>query len=155
MIASLHSFFTRGTLEPSAGGSISEGIGQSRITGNLEGFAPDLTRGAGGPVAAEASARVAESGGAEAARGAASEPRADEKVEAALVGVAEVQPEGAREEPRLLLAGAAGSPGGGRSDTAAGDRAPVEGPPAQPSGDAPDLGSGRWVQIIPREAGEG
>ena len=40
--AALHSFYTTGTLA-SEGGSISEGIGQGRITKNLEGFTPDLS----------------------------------------------------------------------------------------------------------------
>ncbi len=38
--AALHSFYTTGALA-SSGGSISEGIGQGRITANLEGFKPD------------------------------------------------------------------------------------------------------------------
>ncbi|MEM6479663.1 MAG: cysteine synthase A, partial [Pseudomonadota bacterium] len=37
----LYSFYTEGTLK-SEGGSISEGIGQGRITANLEGFTPDF-----------------------------------------------------------------------------------------------------------------
>ncbi|NDD42360.1 MAG: cysteine synthase A [Rhodobacteraceae bacterium] len=40
MGAALHSFYTMGTLA-SEGSSISEGIGQGRITANLEGFTPD------------------------------------------------------------------------------------------------------------------
>ena len=40
MGAALHSFYTTGTLA-SEGSSISEGIGQGRITANLEGFIPD------------------------------------------------------------------------------------------------------------------
>ena len=40
--AALHSFYTTGTLA-SEGGSISEGIGQGRITKNLEGFTPDVS----------------------------------------------------------------------------------------------------------------
>lgn len=40
MGAALHSFYTKGTLA-SEGSSISEGIGQGRITANLEGFTPD------------------------------------------------------------------------------------------------------------------
>ncbi len=40
--AALHSFYTEGTFEM-PGGSITEGIGQSRITGNLEGFRPDVS----------------------------------------------------------------------------------------------------------------
>ena len=38
--AALHSFYTEGVLRME-GSSITEGIGQSRITANLEGFAPD------------------------------------------------------------------------------------------------------------------
>ena len=38
--AALHSFYTTGELK-SLGGSITEGIGQGRITANLEGFTPD------------------------------------------------------------------------------------------------------------------
>lgn len=38
--AALHSFYTTGELK-SEGGSITEGIGQGRITANLEGFTPD------------------------------------------------------------------------------------------------------------------
>lgn len=38
--AALHSFYTEGTFE-APGTSITEGIGQSRITANLEGFRPD------------------------------------------------------------------------------------------------------------------
>jgi cysteine synthase A len=40
--AALHSFYTTGTLA-SQGGSITEGIGQGRITANLEGFTPDFS----------------------------------------------------------------------------------------------------------------
>ena len=40
--AALHSFYTTGVLT-SEGGSISEGIGQGRITKNLEGFTPDMS----------------------------------------------------------------------------------------------------------------
>jgi cysteine synthase A len=40
MGAALYSFYTTGTLA-SDGSSISEGIGQGRITANLEGFTPD------------------------------------------------------------------------------------------------------------------
>ncbi|MCA3452756.1 MAG: cysteine synthase A [Rhodobacter sp.] len=40
--AALHSFFTTGKLE-SPGSSITEGIGQGRITANLEGFRPDYS----------------------------------------------------------------------------------------------------------------
>ena len=40
--AALHSFYTTGVLA-SEGGSISEGIGQGRITINLEGFTPDMS----------------------------------------------------------------------------------------------------------------
>ena len=40
--AALHSFYTTGVLA-SEGSSISEGIGQGRITKNLEGFTPDLS----------------------------------------------------------------------------------------------------------------
>ncbi|MEM9350054.1 MAG: cysteine synthase A [Pseudomonadota bacterium] len=39
--AALYSFYTEGELK-SEGGSISEGIGQGRITANLEGFTPDF-----------------------------------------------------------------------------------------------------------------
>ena len=39
--AALYSYYTTGVLE-SEGNSITEGIGQGRITANLEGFAPDL-----------------------------------------------------------------------------------------------------------------
>lgn len=38
--AAVKAFFETGTLA-SCGGSISEGIGQGRITGNMEGFRPD------------------------------------------------------------------------------------------------------------------
>src|SRR5690606_2096467 len=37
--AALHSYYTQGELK-AEGGSITEGIGQGRITANLEGFAP-------------------------------------------------------------------------------------------------------------------
>ncbi|MCA0407193.1 MAG: cysteine synthase A [Proteobacteria bacterium] len=40
--AALHSFYTSGELK-SEGSSITEGIGQGRITANLEGFAPDYS----------------------------------------------------------------------------------------------------------------
>ena len=40
--AALHSFYTTGTLK-SEGSSITEGIGQGRITANLEGFTPDVS----------------------------------------------------------------------------------------------------------------
>ena len=40
--AALHAFYTSGKLE-SPGTSITEGIGQGRITANLEGFAPDFS----------------------------------------------------------------------------------------------------------------
>ncbi|MEM1366077.1 MAG: cysteine synthase A [Pseudomonadota bacterium] len=40
--ANLHSYYTEGELK-SEGGSISEGIGQGRITANLEGFKPDFS----------------------------------------------------------------------------------------------------------------
>lgn len=40
--ASLYSFYTRGVLE-AHGGSVTEGIGQGRITKNLEGFSPDFS----------------------------------------------------------------------------------------------------------------
>jgi cysteine synthase A len=40
--ASLHSFYTTGE-HKSTGGSITEGIGQGRITANLEGFTPDMS----------------------------------------------------------------------------------------------------------------
>ncbi|MBL8562172.1 MAG: cysteine synthase A [Gemmobacter sp.] len=40
--AALHSFYTQGTFE-SPGSSITEGIGQGRITANLEGFTPDYS----------------------------------------------------------------------------------------------------------------
>lgn len=39
--AALYSFYTEGVLK-SEGGSITEGIGQGRITANLEGFTPDM-----------------------------------------------------------------------------------------------------------------
>ncbi|ABG31880.1 cysteine synthase A [Roseobacter denitrificans] len=41
--ASLYNYYTRGVLEMSEGSSINEGIGQIRITRNLEGFTPDLS----------------------------------------------------------------------------------------------------------------
>ena len=41
MGAKLYSYYTTGALE-SEGGSIAEGIGQVRITANLEGFTPDF-----------------------------------------------------------------------------------------------------------------
>ncbi len=40
--ATLHSFYTTGEMK-SEGGSITEGIGQGRITANLEGFTPDVS----------------------------------------------------------------------------------------------------------------
>ena len=40
--AALHAFYTTGKLE-SPGSSITEGIGQGRITANLEGFRPDFS----------------------------------------------------------------------------------------------------------------
>ena len=40
--AALHSFYTTGKLE-APGTSITEGIGQGRITANLEGFTPDFS----------------------------------------------------------------------------------------------------------------
>ncbi|PYF08072.1 cysteine synthase A [Rhodobacter viridis] len=40
--ASLHSFYTTGVLK-AEGSSITEGIGQGRITANLEGFTPDMS----------------------------------------------------------------------------------------------------------------
>ena len=40
--AALHSFYTSGELK-AEGSSITEGIGQGRVTGNLEGFAPDFS----------------------------------------------------------------------------------------------------------------
>ncbi|MBW7920745.1 MAG: cysteine synthase A [Rubellimicrobium sp.] len=40
--AALHSFYTTGVLK-SEGSSITEGIGQGRITGNLEGITPDMS----------------------------------------------------------------------------------------------------------------
>ncbi len=40
--AALHSFYTEGTFD-SPGSSITEGIGQGRITANLEGFTPDFS----------------------------------------------------------------------------------------------------------------
>ncbi len=41
--ASLHNYYTKGALEMSEGSSINEGIGQIRITKNLEGFKPDFS----------------------------------------------------------------------------------------------------------------
>jgi len=40
--AALHSYYTTGQLA-SSGGSMTEGIGQGRITANLEGFTPDMS----------------------------------------------------------------------------------------------------------------
>ncbi len=40
--AALHSFYTDGVLK-AEGSSITEGIGQGRITANLDGFAPDFS----------------------------------------------------------------------------------------------------------------
>jgi cysteine synthase len=40
--AALHAFYTEGTLK-AEGSSITEGIGQGRITANLEGFTPDMS----------------------------------------------------------------------------------------------------------------
>ncbi|MFA7433595.1 MAG: pyridoxal-phosphate dependent enzyme, partial [Gemmobacter sp.] len=40
--AALHSFYTEGALK-AEGSSITEGIGQGRITANLEGFTPDMS----------------------------------------------------------------------------------------------------------------
>ena len=40
--AALHSYYTQGVLK-SEGSSITEGIGQGRITANLEGFTPDMS----------------------------------------------------------------------------------------------------------------
>ncbi|MGJ8570889.1 MAG: cysteine synthase A [Hoeflea sp.] len=40
--AALHSFYTTGEMK-SSGGSITEGIGQGRVTANLEGFTPDMS----------------------------------------------------------------------------------------------------------------
>jgi cysteine synthase A len=40
--ASLYNYFTKGTLEMSEGSSINEGIGQVRITKNIEGLKPDF-----------------------------------------------------------------------------------------------------------------
>jgi cysteine synthase A len=40
--AALHSFYTEGRLD-APGNSITEGIGQGRITANLEGFTPDFS----------------------------------------------------------------------------------------------------------------
>src|SRR5690606_29254196 len=42
MGAALHSYYTTGELK-SQGESITEGIGQGRITANLEGFSPDFS----------------------------------------------------------------------------------------------------------------
>ena len=42
MGAALHNYYTTGALA-SSGGSITEGIGQGRITANLEGFTPDFS----------------------------------------------------------------------------------------------------------------
>ena len=42
MGAALHSYYTEGELK-SEGGSITEGIGQGRITANLDGFTPDMS----------------------------------------------------------------------------------------------------------------
>ena len=44
MGAAMYSWFTHGELK-AAGSSITEGIGQGRITGNLEGFRPDVSFG--------------------------------------------------------------------------------------------------------------
>ena len=41
--AALHNFYTNGELKMSEGSSINEGIGQVRITKNLEGFKPDFS----------------------------------------------------------------------------------------------------------------
>jgi cysteine synthase A len=41
--ASLHNYYTKGELAMSDGSSINEGIGQIRITKNLEGFTPDFS----------------------------------------------------------------------------------------------------------------
>lgn len=41
--ASLYNYYTNGELVMSEGGSIAEGIGQVRITKNLEGFTPDMS----------------------------------------------------------------------------------------------------------------
>lgn len=41
--ASLYNYYTNGELVMSEGGSIAEGIGQIRITKNLEGFTPDMS----------------------------------------------------------------------------------------------------------------
>jgi cysteine synthase A len=40
--AALYNFYTTGEMK-SSGGSITEGIGQGRITANLEGFTPDMS----------------------------------------------------------------------------------------------------------------
>jgi cysteine synthase len=42
MGAALHSYYTTGELK-AQGSSITEGIGQGRVTANLEGFAPDTS----------------------------------------------------------------------------------------------------------------
>ncbi|MEL6921867.1 MAG: cysteine synthase A [Pseudomonadota bacterium] len=52
MGAALYNFYTQGELK-SEGGSISEGIGQGRITANLEGFKPDHAYQIGDPEALE------------------------------------------------------------------------------------------------------
>jgi cysteine synthase A len=41
--ASLYNYYTNGALEMSEGGSIAEGIGQVRITKNLDGLTPDMS----------------------------------------------------------------------------------------------------------------
>ncbi len=41
--AALYNYYTKGELAMSDGGSIAEGIGQVRITKNLEGFTPDMS----------------------------------------------------------------------------------------------------------------
>ncbi len=41
--AALYNYYTKGELVMSEGGSIAEGIGQVRITKNLEGFTPDMS----------------------------------------------------------------------------------------------------------------
>lgn len=41
--ASLHNYYTKGELVMSEGSSINEGIGQIRVTKNLEGFTPDFS----------------------------------------------------------------------------------------------------------------
>ncbi|MEQ8741393.1 MAG: cysteine synthase A, partial [Hoeflea sp.] len=40
--AALHNFYTTGEMK-SSGGSITEGIGQGRVTANLESFSPDMS----------------------------------------------------------------------------------------------------------------